>query len=57
MPVPALLLAIVVQWLAKSAYEALATPLTYGVVNYLKRHEGIDVYDRGIDFNPLRVRG
>ncbi|MCP5419597.1 MAG: queuosine precursor transporter [Gammaproteobacteria bacterium] len=57
MPTSALLTAIVVQWLAKSAYEALATPLTYGVVHYLKRHEGIDVYDTDIDFNPLRVQG
>jgi uncharacterized integral membrane protein (TIGR00697 family) len=37
--------AIVTQWLAKSAYEAAVTPLTYGVVNFLKRQEGLDVYD------------
>ncbi len=42
-------------WLLKTAYEAVATPLTYGVVGYLKRKEGIDVYDYGTDFNPLRV--
>lgn len=42
-------------WLVKTAYEAVATPLTYGVVGYLKRKEGIDVYDYGVDFNPLRV--
>jgi len=42
-------------WLVKTAYEAVATPLTYGVVGYLKRKEGIDVYDYGTDFNPLRV--
>jgi len=56
MPKEALLSAIVVQWLVKSAYEALATPMTYGVVRYLKRQEGLDVYDREINFNPLRVR-
>jgi len=42
-------------WLLKTAYEAVATPFTYGVVGYLKRKEGIDVYDYGTDFNPLRV--
>ena len=45
--------AIVTQWLAKSAYEALATPLTYAVVRFLKRREGIDTFDRSTRFNPL----
>lgn len=47
--------AIVAQWLFKSAYEALATPLTYWIVNALKRHEGLDVYDRDTRFNPLLI--
>ena len=46
---------ILSHWLVKTAYETAATPLTYGVVGYLKRKEGIDVYDYGTDFNPLRV--
>jgi hypothetical protein len=46
---------IATQWLAKSAYEIVATPLTYAVVNFLKRKEGIDVYDHNTRFNPLRV--
>ncbi|HZB82340.1 MAG TPA: queuosine precursor transporter [Rubrobacteraceae bacterium] len=54
-PASALLAAIVTQWLVKSAYEALATPLTYVVVNRLKRTEGLDVYDRDTSFNPLLV--
>jgi queuosine precursor transporter len=54
-PVRALLGAVVVQWLAKSAYEAAATPLTYLVVGRLKRREGLDVYDHGTRFNPLLV--
>jgi uncharacterized integral membrane protein (TIGR00697 family) len=45
--------AIVTQWLVKSGYEALATPLTYAVVNSLKGREGIDTFDRDISFNPL----
>ncbi len=46
---------IVTQWLAKSAYEAAATPLTYAAVNYLKRLDGQDTYDRDTNFNPLSV--
>jgi hypothetical protein len=50
---PELASAIVTQWLAKSAYEAAVTPLTYVAVNFLKRSEGIDVYDDDTQFNPL----
>ena len=52
-PITGLASAIVTQWLAKSAYEAAATPLTYAAVNFLKRREGIDVYDYDTPFNPL----
>ncbi len=38
----------------KVAYEAAATPLTYWIVNTLKRTEGVDVYDQGVDFNPFK---
>jgi uncharacterized integral membrane protein (TIGR00697 family) len=44
------------QWLVKSAYEATATPLTYLTVNFLKRAEREDFYDRKTNFNPLRWR-
>ena len=55
LPPEALLVAILVQWLAKSVYEVAATPLTYWVVNTLKRREGVDVYDTQTNFNPLKV--
>jgi uncharacterized integral membrane protein (TIGR00697 family) len=42
-------------WVAKIVYEAAVTPLTYWIVNYLKRTEGVDTYDYGTDFNPLKV--
>jgi uncharacterized integral membrane protein (TIGR00697 family) len=45
---------VITQWLTKSAYEALITPLTYGAVNYLKRVEREDHYDRETNFNPLK---
>ncbi len=54
-PLSGLVAAIITQWLVKSAYEAAATPLTYGVVNFLKRTDGEDVYDVDTRFNPLRV--
>lgn len=54
LPMSVLGSAIIAQWLVKSAYEAVATPLTYFVVNSLKRAEGIDFFDRGTDFNPVR---
>lgn len=41
-------------YLAKVLYEVLATPLTYAVVNFLKRREGIDVFDDHTRFNPFR---
>ncbi|MEN3001073.1 MAG: queuosine precursor transporter [Armatimonadota bacterium] len=54
-PPVVLLNMILTQWLAKSAYEALATPLTYLVVGFLKAREGIDVYDYETRFNPFML--
>lgn len=48
---------ILTHWLFKSGYEAAATPLTYAVVGYLKRKEGVDVYDHDTKFNPFLVSG
>ncbi|HYE91502.1 MAG TPA: queuosine precursor transporter, partial [Terriglobales bacterium] len=45
------------QWLFKVLYEAAGTPLVYAVVGWLKAREGVDVYDRDTDFNPIRLRG
>jgi hypothetical protein len=55
-PSAALAKMLITQWLFKSAYEAVATPLTYVVVNFLKRKEQEDHYDRGTDFNPFTFR-
>lgn len=55
LPLAALGSVILTQWLVKSAYEALATPLTYVVVDALKRAEGEDYFDRETDFSPLRL--
>lgn len=47
---------IVSGYIGKVAYEAAATPLTYAVVNWLKRAEGVDIIDRDTDFNPFKAR-
>jgi uncharacterized integral membrane protein (TIGR00697 family) len=54
-PANAIAVMIVTQWLAKSLYEAVVTPLTYVVVDFLKHQEGLDVYDYETRFNPLLV--
>jgi len=55
-PLTVLAGAIAVQWLSKSAYEAIVTPLTYKVVNFLKKKEEMDVFDHGTRFNPFLFR-
>lgn len=54
-PTDALMTAVISQWLFKTVYEALATPVTYVVVNHIKRKEGVDIYDTDISFNPLSL--
>jgi len=51
----ALVVIIVNQWLIKVVYEALATPLTYAAVGYLKSRERLDTFDLHTDFNPLKL--
>jgi uncharacterized PurR-regulated membrane protein YhhQ (DUF165 family) len=41
------------QFILKVSWEAILTPVTYAVVGWLKRHEGVDVYDRHTDFTPF----
>jgi queuosine precursor transporter len=44
------------QWALKVSWEVLLTPVTYAVVGFLKRREGVDVYDEGTDFTPFATR-
>ena len=46
---------IVGGYVFKVTYEVVATPLTYWVVNSLKRSEGVNYFDRGTDFNPFAI--
>ncbi len=40
----------------KVLWEALMTPFTYKLVGFLKKHEGVDVYDTNTDFTPFSVK-
>lgn len=42
-------------YLGKVAYEVAATPLTYAIVSFLKRSEGVDVFDDRTSFNPFKL--
>jgi uncharacterized integral membrane protein (TIGR00697 family) len=44
---------MVTNWFLKVAWEALLTPVTYAVVGWFKRREGVDVFDTGTDFSPF----
>lgn len=44
---------IVSGYVIKVVYEILMTPVTYAIVNFLKRTEGVDYFDYGTNFNPF----
>lgn len=46
---------VVANYIFKVAIEVLMTPLTYRVVNALKRAEGEDYFDRDTVFNPFKA--
>lgn len=43
-------------YVLKVGVQVVLTPLTYVLVDRLKRLSGMDVYDRDTDFNPFRLR-
>ncbi len=51
-----LLKVIAFNWIMKVTVEVVFTPLTYAVVGFLKRKEGVDVYDRTTHFTPFSLR-
>lgn len=40
-------------WALKVLWEVLLTPVTYAVIGFLKRREGVEVFDTGTDFSPF----
>ncbi|MEA3407408.1 MAG: queuosine precursor transporter [Chloroflexota bacterium] len=55
LPRGTLVAVIVSNYVFKCGLEALITPITYRVVNGLKRAEQEDYYDYDTDFNPLKL--
>ena len=49
-------LVMLAQFGLKVAVEVVFTPVTYKVVNFLKRAENEDFYDRKTDFNPFALK-
>ena len=45
---------ILFQYLFKVLYEIIFTPVTYAVVKFIKRKEGIDTFDEGIKYNIIK---
>jgi uncharacterized integral membrane protein (TIGR00697 family) len=44
------------QYVLKSGWEIVMTPVTYRIVGFLKRAEGEDYYDRGTNFTPFSLK-
>ena len=44
---------LLTQWVLKVSWEVILTPVTYAVVGFLKRREGVDVFDERTDFTPF----
>jgi uncharacterized integral membrane protein (TIGR00697 family) len=55
LPAGVLVRTILYQWGFKTAYEVVATPLTYALVGFLKRAEQQDPLDVRTNFNPFRL--
>ncbi len=51
-----LLKVMLTQYLLKTGWEIVVTPVTYRVVNFLKRAENEDYYDRGTHFTPFSLQ-
>ena len=46
----------IAQYVLKTLWEVVMTPVTYRVVGFLKRIENEDYYDRNTDFTPFSVK-
>lgn len=56
LPGPLLLTVILSNYIFKCLIEILFTPVTYAIVRFLKKKEKLDVYDRGISYNPFTFK-
>lgn len=56
LPTSLLFISILSSWLIKVLIEIVFTPITYAVVNHLKRVEQEDYFDRETNFNPFVLK-
>ena len=54
-PTDVVIKVLISNYLLKVSWEAAVTPFTYKVVNFLKRAEHEDYFDRQTDFNPFTL--
>jgi len=54
-PLNDLWMLILTQTAMKTGYEIFALPITNFLVKWVKKREGIDVYDTGVSYNPLNI--
>ena len=47
---------MITNWLLKVGWEVVLTPVTYIVVGWLKRKEGVDIFDEGTNFSPFKTK-
>ena len=47
---------VIAQYILKTTWEIVMTPVTYRVVGFLKRVENEDYYDRNTNFTPFSVK-
>jgi uncharacterized integral membrane protein (TIGR00697 family) len=55
-PQEQLIAVTITQYLFKTGWEALMTPITYRAVGFLKRVEGVDHFDRNTNFTPFSLK-
>jgi len=46
---------IIAGWIMKTMVETLLVPVTYLIVNKVKKFEGVDYYDKNTNFNPFSM--
>jgi uncharacterized integral membrane protein (TIGR00697 family) len=54
-PTRTVFVVLLTNYVLKVLWEVIATPLTYRVVNWLKRVEREDYFDRNTDFTPFSI--
>jgi len=55
-PNSAIITMILSFYLIKVTIEVVLTPFTYYIINKLKKAEGIDTYDHGVNYNPFKLK-